>query len=220
MRVSPRPAVTLGSFAALVLLGACAGEGPTIPQSSVPVHAAVSSSSTTLPSGERQLGQSSIEPAYDDVTGNLTYLLTPLRSPFPSKANAAHATAPLYLVEYPPGSNPGTLSCMGVPGNCPDHDGEVATAATQIMPGVYGTNPMVVPGHDHLVAVPGSGGDFNVAWEVHEILFTSLAAAQANHPTTKAQIDALKAAHQVVDVDLGFAFTCVVVPATVYWQGT
>jgi len=52
-----------------------------------------------LPRGERQLGKTSIEPAYDDVTGSIIYLITPEQSPFPTKANGAHATAPLYLVE-------------------------------------------------------------------------------------------------------------------------
>ena len=47
-----------------------------------------------VPSGERQLGQTVIEPAYDDATGNLIYLMTPIGAPFPSKANS-HAVSPL-----------------------------------------------------------------------------------------------------------------------------
>jgi hypothetical protein len=39
------------------------------------------------PSGERTLGQSSIEPAYDDMTGHLIYLLTPLGVSNPVKSN-------------------------------------------------------------------------------------------------------------------------------------
>ena len=176
------------------------------------------STAGALPSGERVVGQNSIEPAYNDATGTLTYLLTPGHGPFPTHTST-HAVAPLYLVEYPPGTTVGTLNCMGVPGNCPDHDGEVATAATQIMPKVYGSDPTVVPGHDHLVATPASGGDFNVAWEVVEVLFTNKAAANT-HLTTEAQIDAAVARGDAIEVDLGFAFHCSVVSAAAYAQGT
>ncbi len=202
------------SAAALLVLAACAPDA-TAPRSAG-AASLDASPAAALPSGERRLGQVSIEPAYNDQTGTLVYLATPIKSPFPTKANS-NSTAPLYLIEYPPGSDVGTLNCMGVPGNCPDHDGEVAGAAVSIMPGVYGTDVSAVPGHDHLVAPPGSGGDFNIAWEVHEILFTSMAAV--THITTEAQLDELLAAHKVIDVDLGFAFTCAVVPATTYWRG-
>jgi hypothetical protein len=171
-----------------------------------------------LPSGERQVGQNSIEPAYDDVTGSFVYLLTPGHGPFPTHTSS-HAVAPLYLVEYPPGTTVGTLNCMGVPGNCPDHDAEVAGAATSIMPSVYGTDPTLVPGHDHLVAPPAGGGDFNVAWEVIEVLFTKKAAANT-HLTTEAAIDAAVARGDAIEVDLGFAFHCSVVSAAAYNNGT
>ena len=108
----------------------------------------------------------------------------------------------------------GTLHCMGIPGNGPDRDAEVAGAAVSIMPGVYGTDVAAVPGHDHLVATPGSGGDLNVAWEVVEVLFTDK--KWVTHVTTEAQLDALVAAHKAIEVDLGFAFTCAVVPAATY----
>jgi hypothetical protein len=173
---------------------------------------------SSLPSGERIVGQTVIEPAYDDVGGGLTYLLTPMRSPFPTHTSP-HAVAPLYVVEYP-ASYPGwTLSCMGVPGNCPDHNGAVAAFATAMMPSVYGTDPSAVPGHDHLVAVPASGGDFNVAWEVYEVLFTNAAAANT-HLTTEAAIDAAVRAGDARVFDLGFAFHCSVVSARAYWRGS
>jgi hypothetical protein len=174
--------------------------------------------SDPLPTGERQFGKVSIEPAYDHQTGSLVYLLTPEKATFPSKANH-NATAPLHLVEYPPGSTVGTLNCMGVPGNCPDHDLDVAAFATATMPSVYGTNPLVLPGHDHLVAPPASGGDFNVAWEVIEVLFTSKAAANT-HLTTEAEIEDAIAHGKARAFDLGFAFNCSVVPSSVYWKGT
>ncbi|HEX6965557.1 MAG TPA: hypothetical protein VF166_07135 [Gemmatimonadaceae bacterium] len=173
--------------------------------------------SSDLPSGERLLGQTVIEPSYDDVTGNIVYLLTPSHAPLPTKANS-HAVAPLYLIEYPPGSDVGTLNCEGVPGNCPDHDGLVAGVATRTEPSVYGTDSTLVPGHDHLIAPPGSGGDFNVAWQVIEVLFTSKAAANT-HITTEAQLDAAIASGDVTTIPL-FTFTCAVVPATVYNRAT
>jgi hypothetical protein len=218
MVVPLRSALGLSSLVAVVLLAAaCAPDAATAPRQ---VSSAFDKASlpSALPTGERHFGQVTIEPAYNDVTGSIVYLLTPDKAPLPSHANA-RATAPLYLVEYPPGSTVGTLNCMGVPGNCPDHDFNVAAAATTIMPSVYGTDPTALPGHDHLVATPGSGGDFNVAWEVIEVLFTSTAAANT-HITTEAELDAAVARGDAIEVDLGFAFNCSVVPARVYFKGT
>src|SRR6266496_5974240 len=53
-----------------------------------------------LPSGERQLGKTIIEPGYDDRTGELIYVMTPMGAPFPSHNNE-HAVSPLFLVVYP-----------------------------------------------------------------------------------------------------------------------
>jgi hypothetical protein len=168
-----------------------------------------------IPTGETQLGQSLIEPAYNDITGNIIYLLTPTKSPFPT-STSTHAVAPLWLVEYPTGSTVGTLNCMGVPGNCPDHDGAVAGAAAQIIPSVYGGGTI---GHDHLVAPTGHAGDFNIAWEVVEVLFTNTAAANT-HLTTLAAVNNAIATHNAIAVDLGFAFHCSEVPAAAYNSGT
>lgn len=217
-----RSAVGLGLSGALALLAACS-DPATAPQGRVMTPAVAQADAqaalpATLPSGERLLGQSSIEPAYGDVVGNLIFLSTPIKSPFPTHTNS-HAVAPLYLVEYPPGSTVGTMNCMGVPGNCPDHDREVATAATGIMPLVYGTDPAAVPGHDHLVAPPASGGDFNVAWEVVEILFTNKAAGNTRLTTEEAVDNAIKRG-DAIEVDLGFAFHCSVVAAAAYFRGT
>jgi hypothetical protein len=218
-----RSALAVSSLAALALLAACAPDAATAPQlTRTPTPEAARANAQTavaaaLPTGEHMLGNSLIEPAWEDVSGTIIYLLTPLGSPFPTHTSS-HAVAPLYLVEYPPGSNVGTMNCMGVPGNCPDHDIEVATAATQIMPSVYGTDPTAVPGHDHLVAGPSSGGDFNVAWEVIEVLFTSKAAV--TRLTTEEAVDAAIARGDAIEADLGFAFHCSVVPAAPYLRGT
>ena len=173
--------------------------------------------SDSLPSGERQVGKATIEPAYDDVTGNIIYLLTPDKAPLPTHANG-HAVAPLYLVEYPPGSTVGTLNCMGDPGNCPDHDDLVAAVATTNMPNVYGTDPTALPGHDHLVAPPASHGDFNISWEVIEVLFTNNAAANT-HLTTQAAVEAAVANGDAIEIDLGFDFLCAEVSSAVYDHG-
>ncbi|HJW22794.1 MAG TPA: hypothetical protein VJ506_10230 [Candidatus Limnocylindrales bacterium] len=188
------------------------------------ILAAAAPVQASTPSGERIVGNAAkghgaaIEPAYDYNTGQLTYLLTPAGAPFPSKANS-HAIAPLYIVVYP-SSYPGwTLNCMGVPGNCPDHDGEIAGAATAIMPSVYGTDPAGVPGHDHLVGLANTGGDYNVAWHVWVILFTSNAAANT-HVTTLTQLQAALGNHSAISVDSGIIFNCSAVSAAAYWSGT
>lgn len=168
-----------------------------------------------LPSGERLTGRLVIEPAYNDATGDIIYLATPAQAPFPSHTNL-HAVAPLYLVLYPPGTD-GTFNCMGVPGNCPDHDAQVAGAATTIMPAVYGTDPTAIPGHDHLVDARG-GSEFNVPWHVYLELFTSPEAV--THITTEAQLDAAKEAGDVMEIDSGIEFLCSVVSGRAYWRGT
>jgi hypothetical protein len=106
---------------------------------------------------------------------------------------------------------------MGVPGNCPDHDGLVAGAAMAIVSGLYGGG---VIGHDHLEAGPGSGGDFNIAWEPVLVLFTSKAAAN-EHIKTLAQITAAVSRGDVIEVPApSLTFHCSVVPAVVYNHGT
>jgi len=163
------------------------------------------------------VGNSSIEPAYNADTGTILYLKTPAGVPLPTHTNH-HSVSPLYLVEYPPGSTVGTLNCMGLPGNCPDHDGLVAGVATSVMPNVYGTDPAALPGHDHIVDPPGAP-DWNVAWEVVEVLFTNNAAANT-HLTTDTAIGNAVANGDAIEVDLGFAFHCSVAPQSQYDMGT
>lgn len=181
------------------------------------VGAPVLALATDLPSGERYHGQTRVEPAYDDSNGNLVYLLTPDKAPFPANQINPRAVAPLFLVVYPTGTS-GTFNCMGVPGNCPDHDGGIAAAATGHEPGVYGTDPTAVPGHDHLVGVASTHGDFNVAWHVWVELFTSEAAV--THITTLAGLNAAKDAGDVIEVDSGITFLCSVVSRSAYMAGT
>jgi hypothetical protein len=180
----------------------------------------VAGSADALPSGEHLLGNVAIEPAYDDYNGSIVYLLTPNRLA-PLGANNPinnvnpHAVAPLYLVVYPPGTA-GTFNCMGVPGNCPDHDGAIAGVATGVRPDVYGTDASRVPGHDHLVGMPRTG-DFNVAWRVYVELFTP--GATVTHITTLAQLQNAWSSGAIQQIDTGITFVCSVVSHSAYGAG-
>ncbi len=175
----------------------------------------------SLPSGERVHGNTSVEPAYDDMTGGLIYLSTPghLAPLGPTnviqKVNP-HAVSPIYLIVYPAGT-PGTFNCMGVPGNCPDHDGAIAGVAASTVPSVY-PDPNAIPGHDHLVGVAKTGGDFNAPWRVYVELFTSTAAVR--HITLLSDLDAAKASGAITEVDTGIVFLCSVVSESAYLAGS
>jgi len=183
----------------------------------LPVNALAGS----FPTGERALGNATVEPAYNDADGTIVYLLTPNRlAPLgannPINSVNSHAVAPLYLIVYPPGT-PGTSNCMGAPGNCPDHGGVIAGLATQTYPGVYGTEAAAVPGHDHLVGVARTGGDFNVPWHVYVELFEPGAAV--THITTLAELEAAWSSNRLQQVDTGITFACAIVSAKAYMAG-
>ena len=70
------------------------------------------------------------------------------------------------------------------------------------------------------MATPGSGGDFNIAWEPILVLFTSSAAANT-HLTTLAQIKAAESSGLAFEVPLPqLTFHCEVVPANLYANST
>jgi hypothetical protein len=171
--------------------------------------------------GHGSIGGTVLEPVYDDMTGQIRYVSTPRGTPNPVNSNPV-ATAPFYLPVYPVGASVPTLNCQDVPvENCPDHGPAVAAAAKAIDPGVYSGG---VLGHDHLMAGPGSHGDFNVAWVPTLVLFTSRAAI--THITTLAQLNGLIASGAVFTVPLNgtngtpnLTFHCSVVTAAVYAQG-
>ncbi|HET7380296.1 MAG TPA: hypothetical protein VFJ24_09670 [Gaiellales bacterium] len=178
-------------------------------------------SAAGLPSGERNHGNVSVEPAYNDFDGSIVYLQTPERlAPLNPTNPIGHvnqsAVAPLYLIVYPPGT-PGTFNCMGDPGNCPDHDPTIAGVAVSTFPTVYGSVPEAVPGHDHLVGMPRTG-DFNVAWRVYIDLFTPGAAV--THITTLSALNAAKTAGSLSEIDTGIQFVCSVVSEQAYQAGT
>lgn len=180
----------------------------------------VAGSAGTVPSGERVHGNVAVEPAYNDADGSIVYLQTPNHlAPLGPTNVIQHvnpsAVAPLYLVVYPQAI--AIFDCMGVPGNCPDHDGPIAGIAVSQQPAVYGVNPNLVPGHDHLVA-GHHGGDFNVAWHVYVELFTPQAAVK--HITTLSDLDAAKASRNIQEVDTGIVFLCSIVSESAYLAGT
>ena len=176
----------------------------------------IPAAASSIPSGERVLGQSVLEPVYnDEQSGTIGYVMTPMKAPDPVKSNP-RSWSPFYLPVYPVGSTVGPLVCEHKPDNCPTHGNIIAGAAAAIMPGVYGpADGSGVLGHDHLMDFPG-GADFNVAWEPVLVLFTSKAAAN-EHIVTDAAIDAAVERGDAIEVPLPQAtFHCQAVPARVY----
>ncbi len=168
----------------------------------------------SIPSGERLLGQSVVEPVYnDEQAGAIGFVSTPLHAPL--KANP-RAWSPFYVPVYPVGATVGPLLCRHTPvENCPTHGNGIAAAAAAIVPSVYGSG---VLGHDHLMDFPG-GADFDVAWEPVLVLFTSKSAAN-EHILTDAQVDAAVARGDAIEVPLAAAtFHCQAVAAAVYALG-
>lgn len=182
-------------------------------------------------SGQRNFAQVSIEPAIDYSTGNTIYLLTPAKSPFPSKANPV-ATAPLYLPLYPLSSTvvAGTLDCQ--PTNCdhanvlpaPDPDYGALPGTNAACADFNGGQPCaLVKGHDHLVGAPSTHGDFNVAWTVHPVIFTHKAFQDGVinvRITTLTQLMTEKDNGYVVIAPPLVTFNCSITSARTYWLGT
>jgi hypothetical protein len=182
----------------------------------------------SLPSGEVSIGNfptggSVLEPAYNDADGSMIYLSTPAG---PAVHPNSHNVAPLYVIVYPTSAAGaiGTVNCQHQPAdNCPDHGPTVAAVAKGLTPfdpgepGVYGGG---VWGHDHILAAPASGGDFNIIWLPIAVLFTNSAAAK-EHITTLAALRAAEARGDAREIPLPPAtFHCGVVAAAVYNHGT
>jgi hypothetical protein len=182
-------------------------------------------------SGQRTFGQVSVEPAIDYSNGDTIYLLTPDKAPFPSKANPV-AVAPLYLPVYPLSSTLPASEFNCQPDNC-DHvnvlpfpnanygalSGNDARCAH--FNGGQPCSP--VKGHDHLVGVASTHGDFNVAWHVKLLVFT--AKAFGDHAintriTTIAQITNLESSGDLIELDTPITFNCSVTAERTYDIGT
>ncbi|HKS79738.1 MAG TPA: hypothetical protein VJQ07_12815 [Gaiellaceae bacterium] len=216
----------LGAMA-LVVATVAVSAGPTPSGQRMYGNASFSLANPADPtSGSFSGGGGTIEPAYDDATGTLVYLQTPNGPPVhpPKKIDPSTGmpinVAPIYLPMYPVGSgiDPATLNCAHVPAdNCPDHGPLLAAVAASIMPNVYGGG---VVGHDHLVGIASTGGDFNILWEPVLVLFTNPGAA-TTHITTLAQINNAVANHDAIEVPIPPAtFHCSSVSAAAYWRGT
>jgi hypothetical protein len=182
----------------------------------------VSGAADSIPSGQRTLGQSVLEPVYNDGNaGQIGYIMQPEHTAQPVTSNAT-AWAPFYLVIYPVGSTAAsTFLCMHLPvDNCPTHGPGVAAFAQATYPTVYGAG---VIGHDHLMDFPG-GSDFNISWEPMFVLFTPQGAADGainEHVLTDAQIDTLVANGDAkVFPRPTRTFICASVPETLYDMAT
>ena len=196
----------------------------------------LTSSATIAPSGEVTIGNStlssptgpftggggSVEPAYNDANGSLAYIFTPTKSQIINPKT--QTVAPIYVVVYPVGSgiDPTSLDCrhlladlVTLSDNCPDHGPLVAGHA--IVSPVYGHG---VLGHDHLIGVASTGGDFNFIWEPVLVLFTNAAAA-TEHITTLNALNEAVADHDAIEIPVpALDFNCSVVSASVYANGT
>jgi len=184
----------------------------------------------SAPSGQRMFGQVSVEPALDAANGNTIYLLTPVKAPFPSKSNPV-AAAPLYLPLYPKASTvpASDLNCQ--PGNC-DHSNVLPFPDTDYgaLPGTdtackdfnNGKPCSEVKGHDHLVGIASTKGDFNVAWHVQLVIFTAAAFTDMKintRITTLDQLNALVASGDVMIADTPITFNCSATAARTYDLG-
>lgn len=172
----------------------------------------------SAPTGERLLGQASVEPAYDAATGDLGFLLTPIHAPNPVKSNP-RSWAPIYLPVYPLTSTvPQPLNCMHTPAeNCPSH-GDLVSGAAQAISQQAGFGDVYaggVLGHDHVADFPG-GDDFNIAWEPWLVLFKTAAAANTHLTTDAAILDAAAAGEVMLVPNPALTFTCAVVPVAVW----
>lgn len=182
-------------------------------------------------SGQRTFGQVSVEPAVNDATGSTIYLLTPSKSPFPSKSNPV-ASAPMYIPMYPVSS---TVSATGLncqPTNCdhlnvlpfPQVDyGAMPGSATACADFNGGSPCSPVEGHDHLVGIASTGGDFNIAWHVRLVVFTHAAFLDGKintRITTLSQIQQLVKSGDVFIAVTPITFNCSSTSEQTYELGT
>lgn len=169
-------------------------------------------------------GGGTVEPAYDDSNGNSIFIQTPNKSKVRLAKKLVNVenlglvpvnVAPIYIVVYPAGGPMAAadLNCAHTGGdNCPDHGNLVAGAAEGADPLVYGGG---VAGHDHLLGLASTGGDFNIIWEPVLVLFNP--GAEITHITTLSELESADVTMiPVPDLD----FNCSVVSAGAYFRGT
>ena len=182
-------------------------------------------------SGQRTFAMASVEPAIDYSTGSKIYLLTPVKAPFPSKANPI-ATAPLYLPLYPLSSTvvADDLNCQ--PSNCdhanvlpfPSPDYGALPGSNAACTDFNGGAPCaLVKGHDHLVGKASTHGDFNVAWTVYPVVFLHKAFVDGMinvRITTLNQLMAEVASGDVMIAPQIVTFNCSITSERTYELGT
>jgi hypothetical protein len=159
----------------------------------------------------RAFGKVTVEPAIDDMTGQQVFLLTPDKAPFPSKA-PDKAQSPLYLVAYPTSSTI-TEAFNCTPTTC-DH--------AQSVPLPWYPSNGLLKGHDHLVGIPKTGGDWNVAWDVELDAFTQKGFEDGAINTrimTLAQLNNAKANGDIMAIDIHTVFNCSSTNISTYLRG-
>lgn len=170
------------------------------------------SAQTTWYTGMRAFGQVTVEPAINDANGEQIFLLTPNKAPFPSKA-PEKAQSPLYLVAYPTNSTiTDAFNCT--PTTC-DH--------AQRVPLPWYPSGGLLKGHDHLVGLPQTGGDWNVAWDVELDAFTQQGFADGaiNHRIlTLDELNDAKRRGDIQALDIGVVFNCSSTNIATYLRGT
>src|SRR5262249_52366498 len=80
-----------------------------------------------------------------------------------------------------------------------------------------------VKGHDHMVGVASTQGDFNVAGHVKLLVFTHKAFTDGKintRITTLGQIEALKTSGDLIELDTPVTFNCSIVSERTYENGT
>jgi hypothetical protein len=178
----------------------------------VAAMSALALAQTTWYTGQRGFGQATVEPAIDDANGDEVFLLTPNKAPFPSKA-PDKGQAPLYLVAYP------TSSTITEPLNCTPTTCDHVPSVTAPW---YPSNGLL-KGHDHLVGIAKTGGDFNVAWDVELDVFTpkGFEDGAINHRImTLKQLNAAKSSGDIQAIDTGIVFNCSSTNIGTYLKGT
>jgi len=172
-------------------------------------------------------GGGTVEPAYDDANGNSIFIQTPNNSKVglakkmvdvPDLGTVPVNVAPIYIVVYPKGYTT-PLNCAHLPmDNCPDHGNLVAQGAEGFAQSVGSTvysDAGGVAGHDHLLGLASTGGDFNIVWEPVVVVFNN--AAAVHHITTLADLHSSNVSMAPLP---NLDFNCSVVGAAAYNRGT
>lgn len=189
------------------------------------------STAATAQSGGVVLGNSIIEPAIEDMTGNPVFILETQKSPFPVKSNAS-AAAPIYAVLYPLASSvpAGDLDCQ--PTNC-NHDqvfempntdyGILPASLCQQFTPDHGSDCSALKGLDILLGLARTGGDFSVPRHMEFVYFTHKAFTDGAIDTRVkllTQLQSLQNNGDVMIFDIPITFDCAPVPEQAYGRGT